>query len=139
MVPTMLGFFGSGSESVVGAGSVVDADGYFVTPPIDFKYFPEGVADFDLEVTLPEGWPDVDIKGDKINRTVTVKQGESTPVEIKVEAPKTQSIVGRIDDGNGKAVPGTTVVVTDPRGNSRVIPVEDDGSFAIDDLSLIHI
>ena len=112
----------------------VDADGYFVTPPIDFKYFPEGVADFDLEVTLPEGWPDVDIKGDKINRTVTVKQGESTPVEIKVEAPKTQSIVGRIDDGNGKAVPGTTVVVTDPRGNSRVIPVEDDGSFAIDDV-----
>ncbi|MCG7290671.1 MULTISPECIES: SdrD B-like domain-containing protein, partial [unclassified Corynebacterium] len=112
----------------------VDEDGYFVTPPIDFKYFPEGVADFDLEVTLPEGWPDVDIKGDKINRTVTVKEGESTPVEIKVEAPKTQSIVGRVDDGNGKAVPGTTVVVTDPRGNSRVIPVEDDGTFEVDDV-----
>ena len=112
----------------------VDADGYFVTPPIDFKYFPEGKADFDLEVTMPEGWPDVDIKGDKINRTVTVKSGESTPVEIKVEAPKTQSIVGRVDDGNGKAVPGTTVVVTDPRGNSRVIPVEDDGTFEVDDV-----
>lgn len=112
----------------------VDADGYFVTPPIDFKYFPEGKADFDLEVTLPEGWPDVDIKGDKINRTVTVKSGESTPVEIKVEAPKTQSIVGRVDDGNGKAVPGTTVVVTDPRGNSRVIPVEDDGTFEVNDV-----
>ena len=112
----------------------VDADGYFVTPPIDFKYFPEGKADFDLEVTMPEGWPDVDIKGDKINRTVTVEAGESTPVEIKVEAPKTQSIVGRIDDGNGKAVPGTTVVVTDPRGNSRVIPVEDDGSFEVNDV-----
>ncbi|MDK8880456.1 carboxypeptidase regulatory-like domain-containing protein, partial [Corynebacterium sp. MSK008] len=112
----------------------VDADGYFVTPQIDFKYFPDGKADFDLEVTLPEGWPDVDVKGDKINRKVTVKSGESTPVEIKVEAPKTQSIVGRVDDGNGKAVPGTVVVVTDPRGNSRVIPVEDDGSFAIDDV-----
>ncbi|OAA16148.1 hypothetical protein Caferm_05300 [Corynebacterium afermentans subsp. afermentans] len=112
----------------------VDADGYFVTPPIDFKYFPDGKADFDLEVTLPEGWPDVDVNGDKINRTVTVKSGESTPVEIKVEAPKTQSIVGRVDDGNGKAVPGTVVVVTDPRGNSRVIPVEDDGSFEIDDV-----
>ena len=112
----------------------VDADGYFVTPPIDFKYFPEGKADFDLEVTMPEGWPDVDIKGDKINRTVTVEAGESTPVEIKVEAPKTQSIVGRVDDGNGKAVPGTTVVVTDPRGNSRVIPVEDDGSFEVNDV-----
>ena len=112
----------------------VDADGYFVTPPIDFKYFPDGKADFDLEVTLPEGWPDVDVKGDKINRTVTVKSGESTPVEIKVEAPKTQSIVGRVDDGNGNAVPGTVVVVTDPRGNSRVIPVEDDGSFEIDDV-----
>ena len=112
----------------------VDADGYFVTPPIDFKYFPEGKADFDLEVTLPEGWPDEDIKGDKINRTVTVKSGESTPVEIKVEAPKTQSIVGRVDDGNGKAVPGTTVVVTDPRGNSRVIPVEDDGTFEVNDV-----
>ena len=112
----------------------VDADGYFVTPQIDFKYFPDGKADFDLEVTLPEGWPDVDVKGDKINRTVTVKSGESTPVEIKVEAPKTQSIVGRVDDGNGNAVPGTVVVVTDPRGNSRVIPVEDDGSFEIDDV-----
>ncbi|WP_290172064.1 carboxypeptidase regulatory-like domain-containing protein [Corynebacterium afermentans] len=112
----------------------VDADGYFVTPPIDFKYFPEGKADFDLEVTLPEGWPDADINGDKINRTVTVEAGESTPVEIKVEAPKTQSIVGRVDDGNGKAVPGTTVVVTDPRGNSRVIPVEDDGTFEVDDV-----
>ena len=112
----------------------VDADGYFVTPPIDFKYFPEGKADFDLEVTMPEGWPDVDIKGDKINRTVTVEAGESTPVEIKVEAPKTQSIVGRVDDGNGKAVPGTTVVVTDPRGNSRVIPVEDDGTFEVNDV-----
>ncbi|MGV0372777.1 carboxypeptidase regulatory-like domain-containing protein [Corynebacterium pilbarense] len=112
----------------------VDADGYFVTPPIDFKYFPEGKADFDLEVTLPEGWPDEDINGDKINRTVTVKAGKSTPVEIKVEAPKTQSIVGRVDDGNGKAVPGTTVVVTDPRGNSRVIPVEDDGTFEVDDV-----
>lgn len=112
----------------------VDADGYFVTPPIDFKYFPEGKADFDLEVTMPEGWPDEDINGDKINRTVTVKSGESTPVEIKVEAPKTQSIVGRVDDGNGKAVPGTTVVVTDPRGNSRVIPVEDDGTFEVDDV-----
>ena len=112
----------------------VDADGYFVTPPIDFKYFPDGKADFDLEVTMPEGWPDEDINGDKINRTVTVKSGESTPVEIKVEAPKTQSIVGRVDDGNGKAVPGTTVVVTDPRGNSRVIPVEDDGSFEVNDV-----
>ena len=112
----------------------VDADGYFVTPPIDFKYFPDGKADFDLEVTLPEGWPDVDVNGDKINRTVTVKSGESTPVEIKVEAPKTQSIVGRVDDGNGKAVPGTVVVVTDPRGNSRVIPVEDDGSFEVNDV-----
>ena len=112
----------------------VDADGYFVTPSIDFKYFPDGKADFDLEVTLPAGWPDVDVNGDKINRTVTVKSGESTPVEIKVEAPKTQSIVGRVDDGNGKAVPGTVVVVTDPRGNSRVIPVEDDGSFEIDDV-----
>ncbi|OFT58834.1 hypothetical protein HMPREF3151_03275 [Corynebacterium sp. HMSC05H05] len=112
----------------------VDADGYFVTPKIDFKYFPDGKADFDLEVTLPEGWPDVDVKGDKINRTVTVESGKSTPVEIKVEAPKTQSIVGRVDDGNGNAVPGTTVVVTDPRGNSRVIPVEDDGSFEIDDV-----
>ena len=112
----------------------VDADGYFVTPSIDFKYFPDGKADFDLEVTLPEGWPDVDVNGDKINRTVTVKSGESTPVEIKVEAPKTQSIVGRVDDGNGNAVPGTVVVVTDPRGNSRVIPVEDDGSFEIDDV-----
>ena len=112
----------------------VDADGYFVTPPIDFKYFPDGKADFDLEVTLPEGWPDEDINGDKINRTVTVKSGESTPVEIKVEAPKTQSIVGRVDDGNGKAVPGTTVVVTDPRGNSRVIPVEDDGTFEVNDV-----
>ena len=112
----------------------VDADGYFVTPSIDFKYFPDGKADFDLEVTLPEGWPDVDVNGDKINRTVTVKSGESTPVEIKVEAPETQSIVGRVDDGNGKAVPGTVVVVTDPRGNSRVIPVEDDGSFEVDDV-----
>ena len=112
----------------------VDADGYFVTPPIDFKYFPEGKADFDLEVTMPEGWPDVDIKGDKINRTVTVEAGESTPVEIKVEAPKTQSIVGRVDDGNGKAVPGTVVVVTDPRGNSRVIDVKEDGTFEIDDV-----
>ena len=113
----------------------VDADGYFVTPPIDFKYFPEGTVDFDLEITLPEGWPDEDVTGAKLNRTVTVTQGEPTNIgEIKVKAPQTQSIVGRVDDGNGNAVPGTVVVVTDPRGNSRVIPVEDDGSFKIDDL-----
>ena len=113
----------------------VDADGYFVTPPIDFKYFPEGTVDFDLEITLPEGWPDEDVTGAKLNRTVTVTQGEPTNIgEIKVKAPTTQSIVGRVDDGNGNAVPGTVVVVTDPRGNSRVIPVEDDGSFKIDDV-----
>ncbi|WP_290179592.1 carboxypeptidase regulatory-like domain-containing protein [Corynebacterium fournieri] len=112
----------------------VDADGYFVTPPIDFKYFPEGKADFDLEVSMPEGWPDEDVTGAKVNRTVTVEQGKTTSVEIKVPAPQTQSIVGRVDDGNGNKVPGTVVVVTDGRGNSRVIPVEDDGSFEVDKL-----
>ncbi|MBA1836430.1 hypothetical protein GC584_03050 [Corynebacterium sp. zg912] len=111
----------------------VDADGYFVTPPIDFSYFPEGEADFDLIIDLPEGWPNVDMKGEALNRTVKVKQGEPTNIgEIQVKAPATQTIVGRVDDGNGNAVPGTVVVVTDPRGNSRVIPVKEDGSFEID-------
>ncbi|WP_202880123.1 SpaA isopeptide-forming pilin-related protein, partial [Corynebacterium lujinxingii] len=113
----------------------VDEDGFFVTPEIDFDYFPDGEAEFDLDITLPEGWPDVDVNGDPLDRKVTVKEDEPTNLDkIRVQAPETQSIEGRVDDGNGKAVPGTVVVVTDPRGNSKVVPVEDDGSFKIDDV-----
>ncbi|MHA6601501.1 DUF7507 domain-containing protein, partial [Corynebacterium coyleae] len=111
----------------------VDEDGFFVTPEIDFQYFPEGVVDFDMEIELPEGWPDTDINGKPLNRKVTVKQGERTDMgEIRVKAPIDQSIEGNINDGNGNAVPGTKVVVTDPNGDSKVIGVEDDGSFKID-------
>ncbi len=111
----------------------VDGDGFFVTPEIDFQYFPEGVVDFDMEIELPEGWPDTDINGKPLNRKVTVKQGERTDIgEIRVKAPENQSIEGNINDGNGNAVPGTKVVVTDPNGDSKVIGVEDDGSFKID-------
>ena len=111
----------------------VDGDGFFVTPEIDFQYFPEGVVDFDMEIELPEGWPDTDINGKPLNRKVTVKQGERTDIgEIRVKAPIDQSIEGNINDGNGNAVPGTKVVVTDPNGDSKVIGVEDDGSFKID-------
>lgn len=112
----------------------VDADGFFVTPPIDFTYFPEGKADFDLVIDLPKGWPDKDVTGKPLNRTVTVESDKFTDIgEIRVKAPETQTIKGRVDDGNGKAVPGTVVVVTDPRGNSRVIPVKPDGTFEIPD------
>ena len=112
----------------------VDADGFFVTPPIDFTYFPEGKADFDLVIDLPKGWPDKDVTGKPLNRTVTVESDKFTDIgEIRVKAPETQTIKGRVDDGNGKAVPGTVVVVTDPRGNSSVIPVKDDGTFEIPD------
>ena len=111
----------------------VDDDGFFVTPAIDFQYFPEGVVDFDMEIELPDGWPDTDINGNPLNRKVTVKQGERTDIgEIRVKAPEDQSIEGNINDGNGNAVPGTKVVVTDPNGDSKVIGVEDDGSFKID-------
>ena len=113
----------------------VDEDGFFVTPEIDFDYFPDGEAEFDMDITLPEGWPDVDVNGDPLDRKVTVKKDEPTNLDkIRVQAPETQSIEGRVDDGNGNAVPGTVVVVTDPRGNSKIVPVEDDGSFKIDDV-----
>ncbi|WP_454039093.1 carboxypeptidase regulatory-like domain-containing protein [Corynebacterium afermentans] len=113
----------------------VDEDGFFVTPEIDFEYFPDGEAEFDMDITLPEGWPDVDVNGDPLDRKVTVKKDEPTNLDkIRVQAPETQSIEGRVDDGNGNAVPGTVVVVTDPRGNSKVVPVEEDGSFKIDDV-----
>ena len=114
----------------------VDGDGFFVTPAIDFQYFPEGVVDFDMEIELPEGWPDTDINGKPLNRKVTVKQGERTDMgEIRVKAPIDQSIEGNINDGNGNAVPGTKVVVTDPNGDSKIIDVDEKGNFKIEDVT----
>ncbi|OHO77351.1 hypothetical protein HMPREF2736_02035 [Corynebacterium sp. HMSC036E10] len=114
----------------------VDGDGFFVTPEIDFQYFPEGVVDFDMEIELPEGWPDTDINGKPLNRKVTVKQGERTDMgEIRVKAPIDQSIEGNINDGNGNAVPGTKVVVTDPNGDSKIIDVDEKGNFKIEDVT----
>ncbi len=114
----------------------VDKDGFFVTPVIDFQYFPEGVVDFDMEIELPEGWPDTDINGKPLNRKVTVRQGERTDMgEIRVKAPIDQSIEGNINDGNGNAVPGTKVVVTDPNGDSKVIDVDEKGNFKIEDVT----
>ena len=114
----------------------VDGDGFFVTPEIDFQYFPEGVVDFDMEIELPEGWPDTDINGKPLNRKVTVKQGERTDIgEIRVKAPENQSIEGNINDGNGNAVPGTKVVVTDPNGDSKIIDVDEKGNFKIEDVT----
>ncbi|MDK8706999.1 DUF7507 domain-containing protein [Corynebacterium coyleae] len=114
----------------------VDEDGFFVTPEIDFQYFPEGVVDFDMEIELPEGWPDTDINGKPLNRKVTVKQGERTDMgEIRVKAPIDQSIEGNINDGNGNAVPGTKVVVTDPNGDSKIIDVDEKGNFKIKDVT----
>ena len=114
----------------------VDEDGFFVTPEIDFQYFPEGVVDFDMEIELPEGWPDTDINGKPLNRKVTVKQGERTDIgEIRVKAPENQSIEGNVNDGNGNAVPGTKVVVTDPNGDSKIIDVDEKGNFKIEDVT----
>ncbi|QXB19465.1 hypothetical protein SAMN04488531_1123 [Corynebacterium coyleae] len=114
----------------------VDGDGFFVTPEIDFQYFPEGVVDFDMEIELPEGWPDTDINGKPLNRKVTVKQGERTDMgEIRVKAPIDQSIEGNVNDGNGNAVPGTKVVVTDPNGDSKIIDVDEKGNFKIEDVT----
>ena len=114
----------------------VDEDGFFVTPEIDFQYFPEGVVDFDMEIELPEGWPDTDINGKPLNRKVTVKQGERTDMgEIRVKAPIDQSIEGNVNDGNGNAVPGTKVVVTDPNGDSKIIDVDEKGNFKIEDVT----
>ena len=137
----------------------VDEDGYFITPEIDFKYFPEGEAEFDYEVHLPEGWPTTDENGnpltdangnplfDKDGKPLRVpaidKETGSrvvtpdTPLRIppvKIPAPTDQSIKGSVNDGKGNAVPGTIVVVTDPRGDSHVVETDENGDYEIDKL-----
>ena len=137
----------------------VDEDGYFITPEIDFKYFPDGEAEFDYEVHLPEGWPTKDKDGNPLkdangnplfdqdgkplrvpaidketgSRIVT----PDTPLRIppvNIPAPTDQSIKGSVNDGNGNAVPGTVVVVTDPRGDSHVVETDENGNYEIDKL-----
>lgn len=137
----------------------VDEDGYFITPEIDFKYFPDGEAEFDYEVHLPEGWPTKDKDGNPLkdangnplfdqdgkplrvpaidketgSRIVT----PDTPLRIppvNIPAPTDQSIKGSVNDGNGNAVPGTIVVVTDPRGDSHVVETDENGNYEIDEL-----
>lgn len=137
----------------------VDEDGYFITPEIDFKYFPDGEAEFDYEVHLPEGWPTTDENGnpltdangnplfDKDGKPLRVpaidKETGSrvvtpdTPLRIppvKIPAPTDQSIKGSVNDGKGNAVPGTIVVVTDPRGDSHVVETDENGDYEIDKL-----
>ena len=137
----------------------IDDDGYFITPVIDFKYFPDGKAEFEYEVHLPEGWsttgpdgkPLTDANGnplfdkdgkplrvpviDKETGSKIVTKDQPTRIApIQVPAPTDQSISGTVDDGDGHAVPGTVVVVTDPRGNSHVVETDENGKYEVDKL-----
>ena len=137
----------------------VDEDGYFITPDIDFKYFPDGEAEFDYEVHLPEGWPTTDKDGNPLTdangNPLFDKDGNplrvpaidketgskvvtpDTPLRIppvRIPAPTDQSIKGSVNDGNGNSVPGTVVVVTDPRGDSHVVETDKNGDYEVDNL-----
>ena len=137
----------------------VDEDGYFITPEIDFKYFPDGEAEFDYEVHLPEGWPTTDKDGNPLTdangnplfdedgnplrvpaidkETGSKVVTPDTPLRIppvRIPAPTDQSIKGSVNDGNGNSVPGTVVVVTDPRGDSHVVETDEKGDYEVDNL-----
>jgi len=148
----------TGEDFLYEAPVTVDEDGYFITPVIDFKYFPDGEAEFSYEVVLPKDFPKTDKNGNPItdrngNRlfddegnpikypvkdkiTGSTKVTKDSPMRIdpiRIDAPLTE-VKGTIDDGQGNAVPGVYVVVTDERGNSQTIKPNEKGEFVAENI-----
>lgn len=99
----------------------VDENGRFTTDVL-----PEGEYEIDLE--LPEGWDKPE--GWPKNVNVTKDEPEHQGV-INVEAPRSE-IEGAVVDGDGNPIDDVVVTVTDSRGDTKEVPVDENGNYKLD-------
>ena len=99
----------------------VDENGRFTTDVL-----PEGEYEIDLE--LPEGWDKPEGWPKKVN--VTKDEPEHQGV-INVVAPRSE-VKGAVVDGNGNPIDGVVVTVTDSHGDTKEVPVDENGNYKLD-------
>lgn len=84
--------------------------------------------DMPLEAFLQEVFKNQPLTYIIRNKTVTVKERETTPAPQAPAMPQ-GPVKGRVTDGNGAAVPGVTVMV---KGTRKGTATDQDGRFAIE-------
>ena len=99
----------------------VDENGRFTTDVL-----PEG--DYEIDLELPEGWDKPE--GWPKNVNVTKDEPEHQGV-INVVAPRSE-IKGAVVDGNGNPIDGVVVTVTDSHGETKEVPVDENGNYKLD-------
>lgn len=99
----------------------VDENGRFTTDVL-----PEG--DYEIDLELPEGWDKPEGWPKKVN--VTKDEPEHQGV-INVVAPRSE-IKGAVVDGNGNPIDGVVVTVTDSHGDTKEVPVDENGNYKLD-------
>lgn len=99
----------------------VDENGRFTTDVL-----PEG--DYEIDLELPEGWDKPE--GWPKNVNVTKDEPEHQGV-INVVAPRSE-IKGAVVDGNGNPIDGVVVTVTDSHGDTKEVPVDENGNYKLD-------
>ncbi|SNV53378.1 Serine-aspartate repeat-containing protein D precursor [Corynebacterium imitans] len=99
----------------------VDENGRFTTDVL-----PEG--DYEIDLELPEGWDKPE--GWPKNVNVTKDKPEHQGV-INVVAPRSE-IKGAVVDGNGNPIDGVVVTVTDSHGDTKEVPVDENGNYKLD-------
>ncbi len=99
----------------------VDENGRFTTDVL-----PEG--DYEIDLELPEGWDKPEGWPKKVN--VTKDEPEHQGV-INVVAPRSE-IKGAVVDGDGNPIDGVVVTVTDSHGDTKEVPVDENGNYKLD-------
>ena len=99
----------------------VDENGRFTTDVL-----PEG--DYEIDLELPEGWDKPEGWPKKVN--VTKDEPEHQGV-INVVAPRSE-VKGAVVDGNGNPIDGVVVTVTDSHGDTKEVPVDENGNYKLD-------
>lgn len=99
----------------------VDENGRFTTDVL-----PEGEYEIDLD--LPEGWDKPEGWPKSVN--VTEDKPEYQGV-INVVAPRSE-VKGSVVDGDGNPIDGVIVTVTDSHGDTKEVPVDENGNYKLD-------
>lgn len=99
----------------------VDENGRFTTDVL-----PEG--DYEIDLELPEGWDKPEGWPKKVN--VTKDEPEHQGV-INVVAPRSE-VKGAVVDGNGNPIDDVVVTVTDSHGDTKEVPVDENGNYKLD-------
>lgn len=93
------------------------------------------VEDKTIEVILDEVFKELDLKYEIIKNQVIITPNKSIPaskpggVLTQIEQPTKKNLKGKITDGNGSPIPGTTIMI---KGTTIGVIADIDGNFSID-------